>query len=87
VVKRKFPSRIKNVELFLRKLQFTLIHTPSVDILDSDIIIRDKKDYPVMASAIIADVDVLITGDKDFDDVDVERPEIMNIIEFIKSYM
>jgi predicted nucleic acid-binding protein len=41
--------------------------------------IRDKKDYPILASAIIADVDVFITGDKDFSAVDIERPEVMSI--------
>jgi len=28
--------------------------------------IRDEKDLPILASAIIEDVDVLITGDADF---------------------
>ena len=37
--------------------------------------------------AIIADVDILITGDKDFNPVDVERPEIMNITEFAQKYL
>lgn len=40
-----------------------------------------------MASAIIADVDVFITGDKDFAAIDIERPEIMTISEFKGKYM
>jgi len=87
VVKRKWLNRLKYIELFLQQLQYTLIRTPSVNILDTDIVIRDEKDYPIMASAIIADVDVLITGDKDFRGLDVGRPEILTIVEFSKKYI
>ena len=36
--------------------------------------IRVPDDYPVLCTAVTEDVDVLITGDKDFNDVDVEKP-------------
>lgn len=57
--------------------------------IDKDIYpkIRDKKDYPILASAIIADVDVFITGDKDFGGLDLERPEIMTITAFEQKYL
>ncbi|MCL1810251.1 MAG: PIN domain nuclease [Clostridiales bacterium] len=87
VIKRKFSNRMKCMELFLHKLQFTMIHTPAVDILDYDITIRDKTDYPLLLSAIIGDVDIFITGDKDFSVLDLERPEIMTITEFVNKYM
>ena len=32
-------------------------------------------------------VDELITGDKDFNDVELEKPEIMTIAEFEKAFM
>ena len=32
------------------------------------------------------EVDVLITGDKDFKDVDIERPEICTPNEFLEKY-
>jgi putative PIN family toxin of toxin-antitoxin system len=87
VVKRKFPDRLKGLEMFLQKLRFTLVRTPSVDIFDSNIYIRDPKDYPILISAIIADVDALITGDKDFESLDLERPEIPSISEFEAKYL
>lgn len=37
----------------------------------------------MLYTAIIEDVDILVTGDKDFSDIDVERPEIMTPAEFI----
>ena len=48
---------------------------------------KDKKDYPILASAIIADVDVFITGDKDFEGLVLERPEIMTLNEFVNYYV
>ena len=47
--------------------------------------------YPVtgerklLYTAIIEDVDILVTGEKDFSDIDVERPEIMTPAEFIRK--
>ncbi len=48
--------------------------------------IRDRKDLPVLVSAIAEDVDVLITGDKDFSDVEVEKPEILTPTQFLEKH-
>lgn len=48
--------------------------------------IRDPADYPVLYSAIVEDVDVLISGDKDFAEVEVDKPEIVTPAEFIEKY-
>ena len=47
---------------------------------------RDSKDKPVLYSAIIANVDILITCDKDFEDVSVEKPQIMSATDFLNMY-
>ena len=36
---------------------------------------------------IIEDVDVLITGDKDFSDIVIEKPEIVTPAEFVERYL
>lgn len=83
----KFPDKKSALERFLKQLSYEIAYTPSE--IDTDIYpkIRDKKDYPILASAIIADVDVFITGDKDFGGLDLERPEIMTISEFEQKYL
>ncbi len=48
--------------------------------------IRDDKDKPILASAIIENVDVLISGDKDFNDIEIDRPEILTPSEFLEKY-
>ena len=45
------------------------------------------KDYPVLYTAIIEDIDVLITGDKDFSDIEIDKPEIMTPGEFIEEFL
>ena len=82
----KFPDKQSALERFLKRLSYEIAYTPIE--IDEDIYpkIRDKKDYPILASAIIADVDVFVTGDKDFGSLDLERPEIMTINEFAAKY-
>ncbi|MDR1136181.1 MAG: putative toxin-antitoxin system toxin component, PIN family [Clostridiales Family XIII bacterium] len=87
VMEIKFPNKKSCLERFLARLSYEIAYTPLE--IDDDIYpkIRDKKDYPILASAIIADVDVFITGDKDFGGLDLERPEIMTIRDFDKKYL
>ncbi|MED9903336.1 MAG: hypothetical protein UFG06_04040 [Lachnospiraceae bacterium] len=47
---------------------------------------RDTKDSPILATAIMEDVDVLLTGDKDFLVLDVETQEILTMAEFLQKY-
>ena len=87
VVRKKFPDKMPVIERFLKRLSYEMAYTPTSFDYDIYPIIRDKKDYPILASAIIADVDILITGDKDFSPVDIERPEIMSITAFAHKYL
>ncbi len=48
--------------------------------------IRDESDYPILYTAILEDVDILITGDKDFLDIEIERPEILTPAQFLEKY-
>ena len=70
----------------MAKMSYEYVYTPET-IDESLFSIRDMKDYPVLYTAILEDVDILITGDRDFEDVDVERPEIMTPGEFVKQYI
>jgi len=42
---------------------------------------------PVLANAIESKVELFITGDKDFDDVIVEKPKIIKPRKYIDEYM
>ena len=87
VMNNKFPDKASAMERFLQQLSYDVSYTPTE--IDKDVYpkIRDKNDYPVFASAIIADVDVFITGDKDFSVLDNDRPEIMTVTDFSLKYL
>lgn len=86
VIKRKFPGKLQAVDHLLASMSFELVYTPQ-EIKPGLFEIRDVKDYPVLYTAIREDVDVLITGDKDFSDVNVERPEILTPAQFLDRYV
>ena len=87
VVKRKFPSKRMSVDSFIMKLPFEVEYTPH-NLPEHELFkIRDVKDGPILYSAITSDVDILITGDADFSDIEIERPEIMSPAEFYKRYI
>jgi len=85
VTKRKFPQKVKDVDIFLTRLPYELVYTPQ-ELSDELFYIRDIKDYPALHSAIIEDVDLFVTGDDDFDDVEIEKPEIITPFEFLAKY-
>jgi putative PIN family toxin of toxin-antitoxin system len=86
VVKRKFPGKFQAVDRLLSSMSFELAYTPQ-EIEQGLFEIRDRKDYPVLYTAIQDGVDILITGDKDFSEVDVEHPEILTPAQFLERYV
>jgi putative PIN family toxin of toxin-antitoxin system len=86
VVHRKFPAKEKVVDKLLLHMSYNLVYTPQE--MDKTMFrIRDAKDYPVLYTAILEDVDILITGDKDFAAVGIEKPELMTPTEFMAKYL
>ena len=86
VVEKKFPTKQKVLDNFLMKIPYEIEYTPKSIPNIKEIEMRDTKDEPILYSAITANVDILITGDKDFNDVGVEKPEIMNAARFLELY-
>lgn len=87
VINRKFLNKKQGLDNFLFELPYELVYTPSTILDKSALEIRDPKDAPVLYSSIISDVDILITGDKDFDDINIEKPEVLTVNEYVERYM
>ena len=82
VMRSKFPTRFGAVGEFLRSIKFSLIEMPAT--IERELFrIRDPRDYPVLYGAIIGDADVLITGDKDFALIDIDKPRILTPAGFV----
>ncbi len=45
-------------------------------------LIQDPKDQPILNAAIMADVDVIVSGDKHFLKLDLDRPQTMSPAQF-----
>lgn len=78
VLKRKQSDKLPDAEVFMAELSYELI--PAV--YHTEKLIRDAKDQPILNAAIIADVDIILTGDKDFLCLEMEQPKCMSIADF-----
>ena len=86
VIRRKFPSNIAEMDELLSKMSYELVYTP--DTMDFKIFsVRDAADYPVLYTAIVENVDILITGDKDLINVDIKTPRILTPRQYMDLYM
>lgn len=81
ILKRKAPKYLPDAEVLFAELSYELI--PSVD--HTEKLIRDAKDQPILNAAIVYDIDIILTGDKDFLSLDMEKPRCMTVAQFFES--
>ena len=62
ILKRKAPKLLPDAEILLAEMPYELI--PAVD--HAEKLIRDANDQPILNASIVSDVDIILTGDKDF---------------------
>jgi uncharacterized protein len=86
VFNEKFPHRITEMKEFLQETPYELF-TFKKHKNKRYPIIRDVDDLPVLANAIESKVDLLITGDKDFDEVLIKKPKIIKPRNYMDEYM
>lgn len=76
VLLRKFSVSERFLQNFLRLFRVERVSLPSqAAIEEARSLIRDPKDAPILAAAIIARPDLFVTGDKDF-----HTPEVKKLI-------
>ena len=80
ILRRKAPVLLPDTDVLLAKLSYELI--PAVDYAEK--LMRDAKDQPILNAAIVFDVDIIVTGDKDFLSLNIEYPKCMTAAEFLK---
>ncbi len=62
ILGRKAPKFLPDAEVLLAEMSYELV--PAVN--HAEKLIRDAKDQPILNAAIVSDVDIILTGDKDF---------------------
>lgn len=70
ILGRKAPHILPDVDVFLAELRFELVMAPEYPIK----LISDPKDQPILNAAILSDVDIIISGDKHFLNLNLEKP-------------
>ena len=80
IAAEKFSDRQADIDLFLAELTYELILAPEAPLK----LINDPKDAPILNAAILSDVDVIISGDKHFLELDMERPMAMKPADYLR---
>lgn len=81
VVGRKRPDLLVALDALLAGIDYELA-APG----DRSVPIADPKDQPILDAAVAGDVDVIVTGDKVFLSLALERPRILTAREFLNAY-
>ena len=81
ILKRKAPKYLPDAEVLIAELPYEL--SPAVD--HAEKLIRDAKDPPILNAAIVADVDAILTGDKDFLSLEMEHPRCLTAAQFLEE--
>ena len=79
VVSRKRPDLLADIDVLMAKLPYELIVAPQ----QPSKLISDPKDHPILNAAIIAGVDIIISGDKHFLELEIKCPRTMSVAEFL----
>ncbi len=88
VFNRKFPHRLDGFERFVSSLTLAvkIVSTPDQKVrVAGESAIRDVNDRPIFRAAVNAHVDAIITGDKDFLESGIPRPQSLTASEFFHS--
>jgi len=82
----KFPSRIPDMERSLSVAHYDLVILTTEDaVVPDEGKIRDVNDRPILRAARKANVDIFVTGDKDFLDSSVTVPKIVTAAQFVQA--
>ncbi len=81
IVSRKVPYLIEDTEKFLRKLSYEEIAVGKYTALQ----IRDDTDQPIVNAALAQNIDIILTGDKDFLSMNLDFPKCMTAAQFLEA--
>ena len=86
VIERKFSSRKSALKVFFHNLPFDLVQVKRNPEKENYPEIRDEKDFPILVTAIESDIDIFLTGDKDFLALkDIKKPKMMTMTEYLEK--
>jgi uncharacterized protein len=72
------------LESFISNSLFSIeiVDTPEIPV-EEEKSMRDMMDRPILRSAIVSSVDIILTGDKDFLESEIDHPQMMTPSDFL----
>lgn len=86
VTSRKLPDRSIHLERFLSRSDVQLIQA-SHQSEHGSALMRDESDEPILRTALEHGVDIIVSGDKDFLALEIDRLQILSPASFIAEFM
>ena len=83
ILQVKWSNRADKIYALYRSMDFIFCSSTS----ETFGYLRAEKDIPVLSDAIYHDVDILLTGDKDFLEADIETPQIISPSELLEYFL
>ena len=83
--KEKRPEALELVMAFLEHTE--VVESQGSELFPSPPQMRDPNDQPILDAAIHHGVDIIISSDKDFTSLKLDRPRIMTPAEFIAEFL
>jgi putative PIN family toxin of toxin-antitoxin system len=80
-IQEKRPDLIPALDDLLRTISFQKV----VGFGDGSVEMNDPKDIPILDAAIAGDVDIIVSGDKHFRNLDRVRPKVNSPAEFVEA--
>ena len=86
IFNKKFPTKLSALDKFLSMALLTmeLIPVPELEAQEESQI-RDVNDRPILRAAMWARADILLTGDRDFLEAGLNKPQIMTPAVFLDT--
>ncbi|MCL2025096.1 MAG: putative toxin-antitoxin system toxin component, PIN family [Coriobacteriia bacterium] len=81
-IAQKRPDLVSAVKVLFESMLYRCV--PSTTF--SGHVISDPKDQPILNASLKGDVDVMVTGDKHFKKLNLERPQVMSPAEFLDTF-
>lgn len=83
VAARRFPSKQNVLNTLFENMRFNIASESQYQ----EVEIRDTKDQPILNSAIQNGMDILITGDHHFLELECKKPQILSPTEFFRIFI
>lgn len=83
ILNKKWSNRAEKIYSLYRSMDFVFCSSTSETFGH----LRDEKDIPVLSDAIYHNVDILLTGDKDFLEAGIETPQVVSPSELLEIFL